>query len=249
MPISTNKFSRNLLAAMARAQEQEENTDFRILCEGQDILVHKVVICCQSAVFRAACNSVFKEATSGTFDMVEDSLPLVQRMIKYFYTGDYDDGVEIYGAEGMDDPSAARINARVFALADKYQISGLQCLSVEKYCRALEQANDMALFLGTVPDVFTLTPDTVRGLRQVAIKFARKHLGNSLGISEIKDLYDETIREAPEFTKDLLEFFFKSPVYGSCTTCDSNQPMDVLQCRCQTCGKGCAHYVNGFSNK
>lgn len=43
-----------------RARESGEFTDFTLTCDGRDIKVHKIIICSQSPVFRAACAGQFK---------------------------------------------------------------------------------------------------------------------------------------------------------------------------------------------
>ncbi|RYP58776.1 hypothetical protein DL770_010359 [Monosporascus sp. CRB-9-2] len=145
---------------------------------------------CQSKVFRAACQGGFKEATSGLFEMPEDSLPIVQGMVDYLYTGSYDDQGLITSDEPPVSVSAAKFNARMFALADKYQIDGLRTLSASKYSKAIEEYSSLHLFFESIPEVY-LTPDTARDLRDAALSFARRHLGTGLQIPGVKVAFEE----------------------------------------------------------
>lgn len=43
-----------------RCRERGDFTDFKILCDGVDLGVHKVILCSQSPVFRAACTGNFR---------------------------------------------------------------------------------------------------------------------------------------------------------------------------------------------
>jgi hypothetical protein len=169
--------------------------------------------------------------------MPDDSLPIVQCMVEYIYTGNYDDVSGTPGFQCLGDPSPQCINARVFALADKYQMEGLQALSIGKYSHALEETRDVGLFFRTLPDVFALTPQNVGGLRDVAIQFARKHLARGLQEPRVKAMYDDLVVEIPEFPRDLLSSFLQNRVIGNCSSCGSNRPMSIMRCKCKNCGK------------
>ncbi|KAL6405391.1 Kelch-like protein 21 [Ilyonectria robusta] len=74
---------------IAEARENGKFTDFEFTCEGHTIPVHRVIICSQSPVLRAACTGEFKEASTRTYSLDSHSLPMVRRMVDFFYTGDY----------------------------------------------------------------------------------------------------------------------------------------------------------------
>lgn len=170
--------------------------------------------------------------------MPEDPLPVVQGMVDYLYTGSYDDKRSAASDEIIESTSAAKYNARMFALADKYQIDDLQTLSVRKYSNAIGERCVLNTFFESVPDVYLTTPDTARALRDAALSFARCHLGTSLQIPDIQMAFDKVSMDVPDFARELLNSFLKAPVRGSCSTCGPHQPMEILQCRCKTCGKG-----------
>lgn len=43
-----------------RSREAGEYTDYEFVSQGQRFPVHKIIVCCQSEVFRKACNGPFK---------------------------------------------------------------------------------------------------------------------------------------------------------------------------------------------
>lgn len=174
--------------------------------------------------------------------MPEDSLPIVQGMVEYLYTGSYDDKRAGASDETLERTSAAKFNARMFALADKYQIDDLQTLSVSKYTKAIKEHSDLHTFFETIPDVYLMTPDTARGLRDAALSFSRYHLGTSLHIPEIRKAFDQVSVDVPDFARELLNSFLETPILGTCSSCGPHQPMEILQCRCKTCGKGGGSY-------
>ncbi|CEJ55685.1 hypothetical protein PMG11_01929 [Penicillium brasilianum] len=56
--------SQGVLEALSRCQKSGEFTDLVLVCEGERINVHKVVVCSQSNVLHAACTGNFKASMS-----------------------------------------------------------------------------------------------------------------------------------------------------------------------------------------
>ncbi len=98
-------------------------------------------------------------------------------MVEYFYTGDYGNFGESMQKQGKEKsecsdeetPPALRLHAQVFALAEMYQVNPLQDLAVTKYSKALGTIPDIERLLDSIPDVYQLTPTSVRALRDKAI--------------------------------------------------------------------------------
>ncbi|GKU07565.1 kelch 21 [Fusarium langsethiae] len=165
-------------ARIVEARKKGEFTDFTFICEGGDIKVHKVIICSQSTVFRAACAGQFKESLSGTYNLMSDQPDMVQLMVDYLYTGDY--SVDMDGPN-EDDASCVSISlsthAVMYSLGDKYDIEGLRNLSAKKYCSELHGSLSTADFFSSIPYVYALTPENSRDLRDPVLAFARNLLG------------------------------------------------------------------------
>ncbi|KAH7243996.1 hypothetical protein MRS44_016942 [Fusarium solani] len=232
--------SQQTISQIVKAREAEEFTDFVFVCEGQRIPVHGVIVCSQSPVLRAACTGPFKEA-SGQYFMDDHPLSMVRRMVDYLYTGNYAEEITETGIEDQADViSPLRVHAMMFAMGEKYRMEGLQCLSVANYANALSRKPNICNFIRSLPDVYTLTPDFSRGLRDKALEFARENLPASLASTESKDTYDKIAADAPEFIKDLLDSFLEEPLVGSCSGCGRGKlvPVEAKQCKCKRCGKG-----------
>jgi speckle-type POZ protein len=149
---------------------------------------------------------------------------MVRRMVDYLYTGNYAEQITATGINGQTEGiSTLRVHAMVFALGDKYLIEGLLALSTANYSRALGRESNVRNFLRTLPDVYTLTPDSSRGLRDKAIKFAKEKLIVSLASPETKDIYENVAANIPEFIKELLDSFLQQPPlvrrYNKCFDC------------------------------
>jgi len=185
---------------------------------------------------------------------------MVRRMVEYFYTGDYTDCSASTQDPSKDKPgcsdeeglTALCIHARMFALADIYQVDRLQSLAASKYGKALEKRSNIHDLLDSISDIYQLTPCSVRALRDMAVVALRVELGratrlrqssgdHSAGAADsLMAVYDEIATETPEFLKDLLSSYIRAPLLGHCYSCgpEQPQPMESLQMRCLTCGKG-----------
>jgi hypothetical protein len=167
-----------------------------------------------------------------------DSLPMVKKMVGYLYTADYSE--EFTDSEGECIPtiSSLQVHARMFALADKYDIQGLRVLSTTKYSCRLKRFSTSIEFLESVPDVYSLTATPVRSLRDEASHFARLNLRRFLRDQSFRQVYEEVAIEVPEFLIDVLDLYINTPAIGRCYNCGPNQAMEVLEARCLRCQRG-----------
>ncbi|KAF4946242.1 hypothetical protein FGADI_11319 [Fusarium gaditjirri] len=241
-----------------RARESGEFTDFTLACDGRDIKVHKIIICSQSPVFRAACAGQFKvgsfegaytpdsvsdklqEAFSGTYDLSSHQPDMIQLMVDYLYTGDYSiDMSDTDEADTTSNSGALSTHAMMYALGDEYDIKGLRDLSSRKYSWFLDESLELDDFLNSIPFVYTLTPESSRGLRDPALEYARNKLRSAGGQSDIRDTFDELLMECPDFLKELLYYCVQAPSLGycPCTGPRDKVPVEAEGYRCKGCGK------------
>ncbi|EWG54952.1 hypothetical protein FVEG_13034 [Fusarium verticillioides 7600] len=227
-------------ARIVQARESGEFTDFTFACKGRNIEVHKIIICSQSPVFRAACAGQFKEAFSGTYDLSSHQPDMIQLMVDYLYTGDYyiekDETDETNTASNS---GALSTHAIMYALGEEYDIKGLRDLSAQKYSWSLDETLELDEFLNSIPFVYTLTPDSSGCLRDPALEFARNKLRDAGGQSDIRDAFDELLIECPEFLKELLYYCVQAPSFGycPCTGPRNKVPVEAEGYRCKGCGK------------
>ena len=214
--------------------------------------------------------TLLQEAVSGEYEIAEQSPAMVRRMIDYFYRGNYNDGNgprlpldfcdEKPNCSNDNELPALCIHARMFALADMYQVEGLRNLAVTKYGEELNQGPSIKDILDSIPDVYQLTPSSVRTLRDKAVLALRLQLergkrprqpsagnaapsGNEMGGAgeAFMEAYSELATESPEFLKDLLSSYIRNPLLGHCPHCGGSgqlRPTGALQMKCLACGKG-----------
>ena len=109
----------------------------------------------------------------------EDDPEMVGKMLRWCYAQDYDDEHDYkpksYGISLV-------INARMYALADKYGLQGLKIHAITKYKTALLMCLFGELqdaFFEAIEVVFNTTPTSDRGLREIFLKWVQ-HPGNYL---------------------------------------------------------------------
>jgi hypothetical protein len=132
------------------------------------------------------------------------------------------------------------LHARVFALADKYAVPELADLARRKFSSLLfDSTLDAVGFLGSIKEVYKSTPDSNRGLRDIAALYARVNL-SKIQTTENNFLFNDIANCAPEFVVDVLRLFAQEPLLDGCSNCGPNQKLYPLQARCIRCKKTCS---------
>ncbi|KAH7202890.1 uncharacterized protein BKA55DRAFT_587578 [Fusarium redolens] len=186
---------------MEDEQRKDENGEFLVLiCEGKKFHVRKTDLFTQS---------------KRTYEMSEDSLFIVNKMIDYVNNGDYD--VSAVPKIEEQNISALQFHARMFPLADKYAVDILISLSAAKYLDRLRNS-EIVEFLGSIP------------------AYARINLLQGLGNTPARQIYEGIVGTTPEFIKELLDSYMETPMIGKCWDCGSYRALQGVQSRCLQCG-------------
>jgi speckle-type POZ protein len=160
---------------------------------------------------------------------------VLKQMINFFYNMDYDDDLP-----DEADMSPLQLHARMFALADQYDIPGLSTIALEKYSSRCAVSWVPMEFLASIQDVYETTPICIRQLRDTACMAIRKHLPKMLDDTDVAEMYEKILVENPGFVRDLLRSYVCNPLYGRCSLCCSNQPMEAHKVSCKKCRMGCS---------
>lgn len=134
---------------------------------------------------------------------MDDSKLIVGKLVSFFYTEKYSDGIQTFETEPPSPCSGLQIHARVFVLADKYVVNSLLPLCAEKYQRRLRSLRDHIEFIESIPEVYVLPHTSTRTLKNVAARFA--HISNYLQEEAVQTAYNSVAQSVPEFVKDLLD--------------------------------------------
>jgi hypothetical protein len=153
--------------------------------------------------------------------------------VQFFYSMDYDEVIPVDA-----DVSVLQLHARMFSLADKFEIPDLLSVAANKYSVRCLSSWEPSEFLSSIRDVYDGTPPSITLLRKIAYTAIRRNLPTMLNDGTISKQYDQTVADLPGFAKDLLQSYITDPVFWRCYTCRSHQCMEVLQVRCKRCKKG-----------
>ena len=161
----------------------------------------------------------------------------LQQLVRFFYNAEYDDDSEEAGL------SPLQLHARMFSLADQYDVLDLDNLAAEKYRTRCIASWEPLEFLRSIPVVYESSADCMRRLRDIACATCRHHLPGMLDGEDIAQVFEMTLLEVPDFAKDLLVSYIHNPLYGRCSSCGPDQAMRALQARCKKCSRGTGYWV------
>ena len=209
----------------------ERNPDVTITTQDCSYEVRKDTLSLFSKVLVDMCNSGSRETSTSTLVLQDDDPATVDRMLTFFYRGDYDDGsAALNGADAEADVEAIFMaNCLVIAIAEKYEIEVLKTLANTKfqkvvdYCTTWESDN----FFNVVLGIFNTTPDRFLDLKSAMISICARHMdeilaseawnrllaeNSAIGLAFLKvayqrfwDKYTETTKKLEHAEAELVE--------------------------------------------
>jgi hypothetical protein len=222
------------------SKERGEFTDLTLAHDAGNFKIRRVVACPRSRFFEKACTGGLKvrrrhydrvilltiwwEESTGVIDLNEVPHLFLEKLVQFFHNMDYDDGIPLDA-----DVSVLQLHARIFALADKYEILDLDSVAANKYSARCLTSWEPSEFLSSILDVYDGTPTSIFPLRRYACTVIRRNLLAMLNDKTISNYYDHAVTEHPDFAKDLLQSYVVDPVFKRCYVCSSHQRMEILQ--------------------
>ncbi|EGZ70092.1 hypothetical protein NEUTE2DRAFT_68748, partial [Neurospora tetrasperma FGSC 2509] len=186
-----------------------EYSDLVISCGGMEYYIYRAIVCIQSEFFSAACRGSFK---ARKIDLLDDDLRLIYIIVYYLYHFDYDvrlqhersgfDGLEMDGyGTNVNEPAADALltHAKIYALAEKYLISGLKAVALRQFKAAATVSLDIDDFLGAALVVYESTIEDDRGLRDVVVETLYEH-SEWLDEEKVRDV----VKELGALTYDMV---------------------------------------------
>lgn len=110
----------------------------------------------------------------------------MQRLVHYAYNFDYDDAPTTYSAYS----NALETNAVVYSLTDRSKCADLAAHAIKKFRHAAGFASHLTVPpLNAISMVYTTTPQTDRGLRNICVKLWSDMEGQLRASSDEEDVY------------------------------------------------------------
>ncbi|KAK5710260.1 hypothetical protein LTR17_019030 [Elasticomyces elasticus] len=159
-----------------------KHSDLIIRCADDRWTVHKVIVCAQSPVLAKACEGRFKEAEEGLITLQEDDPRVVEAMLQFIYTLDFDDSC--HDVDVVEMPAIV-FNVNVHIAADKYDIPALRKLTASKFHAYALTKWDTAGFAEAAALVFDAGTAVEESLRDIVVSIATKNAKKLLGQDEV----------------------------------------------------------------
>jgi speckle-type POZ protein len=139
----------------------------------------------------------------------------VEAMLRFMYTFDYD-----ASSNAKSGSSPMVFNAKVYSIADKYEVLSLKSYAKQKFETTVETCWDMDDFPYAIAEVYNSTPSVDQGLRKVVVDAACKHIDQLLSKQGFRDVLEGTEGFASDVARTLSKSQkqSKTPSYR-CPSC------------------------------
>ena len=181
--------------------------------------MHKIIICNRSRFFKKAFKKNFEvvlapdtglriqltffvqEGIADTLELVDNVPEIIARVLQYLYTLDYEDSPKLSSGQvhhgGLE--SASIINTLVYAAADKYEVAGLKEVTGIKFEKSLKEGKNSCSTLAAIPLVYSTTPFSDKGLRQILLSHVYSHR-----VELQTDAFASLLSEEADFAADVV---------------------------------------------
>ncbi|KAL8748954.1 MAG: hypothetical protein Q9184_007010 [Pyrenodesmia sp. 2 TL-2023] len=162
-------------------------SDMRVVCGVEYFEVHRAIICPQSGFFAAAVSGGFMESTTGSVTLNEECTQTVERLMSFFYTGDYGDLTSsrsspfyihktgsTYSVEQRHEELL--LHSTMYACATRYDVGNLKKLAESNFKRLFCPTWPLKNLPALVAEVYNSTPPNDRGLRDSILEKSSDHI-------------------------------------------------------------------------
>ncbi|KAL8955173.1 MAG: hypothetical protein Q9193_006871, partial [Seirophora villosa] len=163
-------------------------SDMTVFCGAESWEVHRACVCHQSKFFAAAVEGAFTESRSGSLNLKEEHPQTVQRLIAFFYYGDYGDLTPVSpplffvhktGGSTITDQDrqdSLLLHCAMYACAVRYHVAELKTQAEGRFKALVASSWPLKDLPALVAEVYTSTPSNDRGLRDPIVALCSKHI-------------------------------------------------------------------------
>ncbi len=174
----------------------------------------------------------------GVIELKEDDFHIVETMLYFMYTFDYDESRKDTGQV-----SPMLFHVQVYGTADKYGVMPLRSVAKVMFNKAVRTCWDMDDFARVIAEVYSSTPSTDRGLRDIVVEVAHEHIEALLKKVDFRVVLEETAGFAADVTQLMVQKIRSSTnTMYQCPSCKKQwQAVLSSQSRGHHCLQ-CGHY-------
>ena len=157
-------------------------------------------------------------------------------MLNFMYLFDY-------GASGSDQARVSPMifHVKVYSIADKYDVVALKSQAKEKFEKAAQSCWNMEDFPPAISEVYSSTPATDRGLRDLVVEIVCTHIDALLLRQDFRNVLEETIGFAADVTQFIASAFKEYRCQGCTNRWKAVLPGGSAY-HCVHCGRSCADW-------
>ena len=169
------------------------------------------------------CSDHWQEGIRREIKLEEDEPALVELMLRFLYTGSYESTLV-----GL---TPAEVDAHLYALADKYDISRLKKAAQTEFDKAIADSTLLVCFVPKLLElVYTTTPPSDRGLRDSVTKLLIHHRTELRALDDFVDLVKNKL--GGDFALDVIDAFSGTRTPPN----SSEEPLNPSRPYCYRCG-------------
>ncbi|KAL9054737.1 MAG: hypothetical protein Q9206_003426 [Seirophora lacunosa] len=189
-------------------------SDMTVFCGTESWEVHRACVCHQSKFFAAAVEGGFTESRSGSLDLKEEHPQIVQRLMTFFYYGDYGDLTPVSpplffvhktGGSTMTDQDrqdSLLLHCAMYACAVRYHVAELKTKAEGRFKALVASSWPLKDLPALVADVYTSTPSNDRGLRDPIVALCSEHIDDLVKDPSWQEL--TKVEAAAQLSQELL---------------------------------------------
>ncbi|KAG0646411.1 Kelch repeat and BTB domain-containing 5, partial [Hyphodiscus hymeniophilus] len=218
------------LQRQAMLLETGKWSDLSIICHGKTFKLHRSIVCVQSKPLEAMADGKFMEGINGVITLNDDDLDVFECLVSFFYKETYDDSHNVTTTlavpSSMNDSfvgtsQALLLNAKVYVMAEKFDIPELKKLATVKYEAAVPIDWNSEAMAASINVVYEETPQSDRSLKEVMIKAAGEHARYLLERSEFLSLCTQSNDVCLDLLKEVVASASKREV-KDCPNCGAD---------------------------
>lgn len=184
----------------------------------------------------ASADFTVQESESNTIDLSDDTKRVIYRLVEFLYRGDYQEfdhpdyqtiDKDLLASTGTHH---AVLHAEMFAVGDKYDIAALGDAAKAKFKAAISKKDfTNGHFLDVIPYVYSTTPKSNRGLRDV-VCCGTQNRGSVIRTDPVlKSRLAEIVSATPQFAWDLIEGSLLATSVKECSSCKTGPVGRVIR--------------------